>query len=155
MDSPKDLNIANFPRLWGAFHGLIITLTHSLGKLAIFKSFGESKSFYITAFKWLFTFYLILIGWVFFRAENMQVALGILTNMHSLSPEIEIGNNAKLIFLFVFIWLWLVHIMDYFVIKSASALESKPWLFWLLMILGQSICLFIGEPSNEFIYFQF
>ncbi len=141
--------------VWGAFHGLIITLTHSLGKLAIFKSFGESKYFYITAFKWLFTFYLILIGWVFFRAENMQVALGILTNMHSLSPEIEIGNNAKLIFLFVFIWLWLVHIMDYFVIKSASALESKPWLFWLLMILGQSICLFIGEPSNEFIYFQF
>lgn len=140
---------------WGAFHGLIITLTHSLGKLALFKSFNHSKSFYVTILKWLITFYLILIGWVFFRAESLSVATNMLISMHSISSGIELGQNAKLIFILVFTWLWLVHFMDYFILRGASKLESKPWLFWFLMILGQAICFLIGEPSNEFIYFQF
>ena len=50
---------------------------------------------------------------------------------------------------------FLMHLMDYYVIKSADKLENKPWLFWLLLLTGQTLCLLIGEPSNEFIYFQF
>ena len=53
------------------------------------------------------------------------------------------------------LWILLVHIMDYFVIKSAVKLEQKNWQFWLVIIIGQALCLLIGEPSNEFIYFQF
>jgi len=140
---------------WGAFHGLIITLTHSLSKLSVFKVFTESNSFWLRMFKWLFTFYLILIGWVLFRAADMSVALSMLSDMHSMTSPAEIGKNAVMTFWFVTVWLWLMHIMDYYVLKGASKLEAKPWLFWLLMILGQGICLFIGEPSNEFIYFQF
>ncbi|MGB0495077.1 MAG: MBOAT family protein, partial [Kangiellaceae bacterium] len=127
--------------------------------LSVFKIFnqkeGSQAPFWITIVKWLMTFYLVLIGWVFFRAENMDSALTILINMHTFSSDVALGLHAKPIFVMVFVWLWLVHIMDYFVLKGAAVLESKPWLYWILMILGQAICLFIGEPSNEFIYFQF
>jgi alginate O-acetyltransferase complex protein AlgI len=141
--------------VWGAFHGAIITATHYLSSLAIFNGFNQSTNKLVTLIKWAITFYLILIGWVFFRATDLPSALGIIANLHVFDSQVEWGNNAVLIFILTTLWVFLMHIMDYYVIKGANKLESKPWLFWLLMMLGQGICLFIGEPSNEFIYFQF
>jgi D-alanyl-lipoteichoic acid acyltransferase DltB (MBOAT superfamily) len=140
---------------WGAFHGVIITATHYLASLRVFDRFNESNAKLIALFKWAITFYLILIGWVFFRANDLSSALNIIVNLHVFDSSVDIGVNAIAIFVITAVWILLVHIMDYYVIKGAHKLESKPWLFWLLMMLGQALCLFIGEPSNEFIYFQF
>ncbi len=140
---------------WGAFHGLIITATHYLARLERFKGFNASNSLWIKLFKWAITFYLIMMGWVLFRAENMTVAMGMLTNLHLLDSAIEWSHNALTIFTFVSVWVLLVHLIDYYVIKHGDKLVDKPWLFWFLMVVVQSICLMIGEPSDEFIYFQF
>jgi D-alanyl-lipoteichoic acid acyltransferase DltB (MBOAT superfamily) len=140
---------------WGAFHGAIITATHYLGSLSMFQSFNQSNSFWIKVIKWAITFYLVLIGWVFFRATDIQSAVEILSTMHSFGNPVELGRHAIAFFVLTSIWVLLVHIMDFFVIEGADKLEGNPWLFWILIILGQAICLFIGEPSNEFIYFQF
>jgi len=140
---------------WGAFHGFIITATHYLMNVKAFSVFNGNTSRGITLVKWLFTFYLVLIGWVLFRATDIASAMSMLSNMHSFENLAEPGRHALTIFTMVFVWSWLVHIMDYFMLKDTTKLENKSWLFWLLIILGQAICLFIGEPSNEFIYFQF
>lgn len=140
---------------WGAFHGAIITATHYLANVKIFARFNSGHSKVINLIKWAITFYLVLIGWVFFRANDIHSAFEILTSLHSISSSIPWGNNALSIFSITAVWVLLVHIMDFYVIKSSEKLENKPWLFWLLIILGQTVCLFIGEPSNEFIYFQF
>lgn len=140
---------------WGAFHGFIITATHYLGSLKAFKSFSESKHWGARLTKWGITFYLILIGWVFFRAADISTAFSMLKELHLLGPGAALGQSAVLIFFIVTIWTLLVHIMDFYVLKGADKLEKKSWLFWILIVLGQGICLFIGEPSNEFIYFQF
>lgn len=140
---------------WGAFHGLIITATHYLGNLSVFKPFSESTNFFARLLKWGITFYLILIGWVFFRATDITSALSILQDLHLMGPGAELGQSALLIFAIVCIWTFLIHLMDYYILKGTDKLEKKSWLFWILIILGQGICLFIGEPSNEFIYFQF
>lgn len=140
---------------WGAFHGVIITATHYLASLSIFARFNQSNAKLISLLKWAITFYLILIGWVFFRATDLSSALNIIVNLHVFNSDIAMGANAIAISIITVIWVLLVHIMDYYVIKGADKLEGRPWLFWLLMILGQALCLFIGEPSNEFIYFQF
>lgn len=140
---------------WGAFHGAIIMATHYLSSLAIFNGFNQSTNKLVPLIKWAITFYLILIGWVFFRATDISSALGIIANLHVFDSQVEWGSNAVFIFILTAVWVFLMHIMDYYVIKGANKLESKPWLFWLLMMLGQGVCLFIGEPSNEFIYFQF
>lgn len=140
---------------WGAFHGAIITATHYLASLPLFSRFNQSNAKFVTFIKWAITFYLILIGWVFFRANDLSSALDIIVNLHTFSASVEAGRHALTIFSITVIWVFLVHIMDFYVIEGADKLENKPWLFWLLMIVGQALCLFIGEPSNEFIYFQF
>jgi len=140
---------------WGAFHGAIITLTHYLANLKVFERFNSSNALVVSFFKWAVTFYLILIGWVFFRATDIHSAITIIGNLHTFGSARELGANAWTIFILTAAWILIVHIMDYFVIKSADKLEKKNWQFWLLIILGQAICLLIGEPSNEFIYFQF
>mgnify|MGYP000279351987 FL=1 len=140
---------------WGAFHGAIITLTHYLANLAIFQRFNRSNTLWVSGLKWAITFYLILIGWVFFRATDIQSAFTIIGNLHTIGSASELGINAWTIFTLTTVWILLVHVMDYFVIKSADKLEQKNWQFWLVIIIGQALCLLIGEPSNEFIYFQF
>jgi alginate O-acetyltransferase complex protein AlgI len=140
---------------WGAFHGLIITLTHYLAGLKVFAAFNSGNNKLITMVKWAATFYLILIGWVFFRATDITSAIQILSAMHSFTNDAELGRHAMAIFIMTSVWVLLVHIMDFYVIKGADKLEKKPWLFWFLIILIQSICIMVGEPSNEFIYFQF
>ena len=140
---------------WGAFHGAIITLTHYLANLQIFSRFNRSNTLAVSFVKWAVTFYLILIGWVFFRAIDINSAIIIIGNLHTFGSASQLGANAWSIFILTSVWVLLMHVMDYFVIKSADKLEKKNWQFWLLIILGQAICLLIGEPSNEFIYFQF
>jgi len=140
---------------WGAFHGAIITLTHYLANVKVFSRFSHSNARVVSFIKWAITFYLILIGWVFFRATDIHSAFNIIGNLHTIGSASELGVNAWTIFILTAIWILLVHVMDYFVIKSADSFEQKSWLFWLVIILGQALCLLIGEPSNEFIYFQF
>jgi D-alanyl-lipoteichoic acid acyltransferase DltB (MBOAT superfamily) len=140
---------------WGAFHGVIITLTHYLANLKVFNRLNNSNASMVNFFKWAVTFYLILIGWVFFRANDISSAVSIIGNLHMIGSASQLGANAWTIFILTSVWVLLVHIMDYFVIKSADKLEKKNVIFWLLIILGQALCLLIGEPSNEFIYFQF
>jgi len=142
--------------IWGAFHGAIITGTHYLSGFKLFQSLIQSKAFWIRLIKWGATFYLVLIGWVFFRASSLDSALQLLVDMHALSGSVPVaGIAAGLVLLLTIVALLLMHLMDYFIINKAEKLENKPWLFWSLLIIGQAICLMIGEPSSEFIYFQF
>ena len=140
---------------WGAFHGLIITLTHYLAQVKLFAPFNHAPGKGITLLKWAITFYLTLIGWVFFRATDLNNALDMLTAMHSFSSGLEVTNTAWLILIMTSVWMLMVHLIDYYVLTRSDKLKSRPWLFWSLLLLGQVLCLLIGEPSNEFIYFQF
>ena len=49
----------------------------------------------------------------------------------------------------------LMHLQDWFVIAKGDAFENRKWIFWPVLIFLQGLCLMIGEPSVEFIYFQF
>ena len=140
---------------WGAFHGIIITLTHYLSSLSFLDRFSRSSSWFIKFTKWLITFYLVLIGWVFFRANDIASACDILIQLHSLNSNIISGTYASTILVLTAVWMLLVHAFDYLVIYKSDKLEAKAWLFWPIVTFAQACCLFIGEPSSEFIYFQF
>jgi alginate O-acetyltransferase complex protein AlgI len=53
--------------VWGAWHGLWLAIERLLGINAAPKRFNPVK--------WFFTFLLVVIGWVIFRADNMDVAM--------------------------------------------------------------------------------
>jgi len=140
---------------WGAFHGVIITATHYMSQLSILNGFVHSKSKILTFIKWLITFYLILLGWVLFRATSIDSAWEIFVNMHSLSGLPEAGVHAQTILILCVVALLVMHLIDRFVINSGEKFQNKPWVFWPFLIIIFSLCLLIGEPSNAFIYFQF
>jgi hypothetical protein len=75
--------------------------------------------------------------------------------MHSFSGLPAAGLHATTIMGLTVVALLVMHLMDRFVINSGAKFENKPWIFWPVLIIIFSICLLIGEPSNEFIYFQF
>lgn len=141
--------------VWGAFHGLIIIATHQLGNSAAFAGFAQSQQFFNKLFKWIITFYLVLIGWVFFRATGMDSAWQIIAQMHTFSGLPDPGSKALIIFGLTVAALFFMHILDYFVLNKTQQWMARWWLFWPLLILIQAVCLLIGEPSNAFIYFQF
>ena len=140
---------------WGAFHGVIITATHYLASLKAFSGFVNSDSKLLRVLKWAITFYLVLIGWVLFRATTIDSALDIIVNMHTFSGLPEAGPVAIRVAAAVVITVVLMHLQDWFVIRKGEAFERKRWIFWPVLIFFQALCLMIGEPSSEFIYFQF
>lgn len=140
---------------WGLFHGLIIIATHLLAQSSVFAGFAQNQQFRTRLFKWLITFYLVLIGWVLFRATSMDSAWQIITNMHSFGGLPDAGTHALMIFVLTVVALVFMHVMDYFVLNKTPQLMAKWWVFWPLLIIIQAICLLFGEPSNAFIYFQF
>lgn len=140
---------------WGFFHGIIITATHYLSSLKAFAGFTGSGSRSLNVLKWAVTFYLVLIGWVLFRATSIDSAFGIIANMHTfagLPAEGPVAGRIFLVTVFAVIWM---HLQDWFVIAKGEAFERKKWLFWPVLIFFQGLCLMTGEPSVEFIYFQF
>jgi len=140
---------------WGAFHGVIITATHYLSSLKVFAGFVGAQSRLLTILKWAVTFYLVLVGWVLFRATSIDSALDIIANMHTLIGLPAAGPVAVKVAIVTAATVILMHLQDWFVITKGEAFENKKWSFWPTLILLQGLCLMIGEPSSEFIYFQF
>lgn len=140
---------------WGFFHGIIITATHWLGNLKTFASFAGSNSKFVTILKWAITFYLVSVGWVLFRAHSIDSAIDIIVNMHTFVGLPEASSVAIRIFGVTVLALVYMHLQDWFVIAKGEVFERKKWFFWPVLVLLQTICLLIGAPSIEFIYFQF
>ena len=140
---------------WGAFHGLIISATHLLRRSRFGQWFGNRRSRLLTLCQWIFTFYLICIGWVFFRAESIADAFRIIADIHQPLSGIAAAPFAGVILGMVIFSIAFVHILDFCIIKYRASLETRFWWFLPLLILGQAFVFMIGEPGHEFIYFQF
>jgi uncharacterized protein YhhL (DUF1145 family) len=156
--------------VWGAFHGLLIAVTQAVRKVSALSAFHEKPSRRARLVTWAVTFYLVLIGWVLFRAPTLGAAFGMLGSMHGLGPELPAaGDKALVVLQLVLAALVLMHGLDFLVLRyrRKPAPERRPgrlqaflrWSrafgFWFLLVFGQALCLLIGKPSNEFIYFQF
>ena len=138
--------------IWGALHALYITferMTHwprILGRMPG----GTFLSILVTNI-------LVLVGWVFFRAESTGDALQILGNMFSpwkgefvMSPDIRNG----LVWLSVSL---LIEFLSYFRFKPHLSLPARyhritDMGYVLLMLLA---CIYLRGEGNVFIYFQF
>ena len=131
------------------------TVTHALSKVKSLAVFADGKSRIVKLLKWAATFYLVLLGWVLFRSTGIGVAGDVLANMHGLGAVAEPAGNALTILIVVVACVLAIHLIDFFVIRKGEWLINKAWLLWLLLIIFQAFCLMAGEPSNEFIYFQF
>ncbi len=161
--------------VWGALHGfylwvekLIVDFRHDKVKSIAVTPAGEvgvlgpvpeilKKKNFSNFMLALFTFFLINVTWVFFRAPDFTSAWHLLTSMFSHVPKgavllstLSIIKISVIIF-FVVIFHWLMRNTRVLIVA-----EKMPW--WLLGIIWSVLLLLLiwsQESSSSFIYFQF
>lgn len=135
---------------WGALHG---------GLLCIEKAVGISRAKY-TGFKkfihWLITFMLVCFAWIFFRANNLDDAItvisGIFTNWGT--PKLEFAHWFAIAIAFAV--LFIKEFIDEFCPKSSDSFLLRPVVQHLYMIVMICYILLFGVlGGDQFIYFQF
>lgn len=141
--------------IWGGLHGFYLTFGYmtkkkrkKLYKKLYFNNIPKIKHF----FSVLFTFHLITIAWVFFRAEDFSNALSIFNNI-SFS-----FSNIKLGYLFFNILLILIFFSsEYIANKKTTFLNNlNPFIKTFAYALFICIIMILSvDTSNEFIYFKF
>ena len=141
--------------VWGAFHGVIISVNHYLARTALLAPLMRLKSRWISLATWALTFYLVLVGWVLFRATSLGSARTMLADMHGFGAFPDPSPIAFTVLILAAAALLVMHLIDLFVLRKGEWLVNKAWLLWILLVIFQALCLMVGEPSDEFIYFQF
>jgi alginate O-acetyltransferase complex protein AlgI len=141
--------------VWGAFHGFILVAYRALGASREDNSPAESRS----VVRWLqigLMFHLVCLGWLFFRAESLTQAFGMLgrisTNFDA--SAFSIYGITMLIFfagpLMLFEW-WTEHAADsLWIFRIAWWQRAALYAYCGIMLL-----VFPAVLSQIFIYFQF
>jgi alginate O-acetyltransferase complex protein AlgI len=138
--------------IWGLMHGAMLCIERALGKGT---APGDGRKPWRTAL----TFFILLITWVFFRAENFEVAsryLNVMFGHASLKPsafllEAEIMRGYNLVHLLICaIGIWLIpntqKILRRFVLWKAVL---------GLFLLIAAVCMMFTRGHGPFLYFQF
>lgn len=146
--------------IWGGLHGLYIVLDIAKDKYFPGLKRGSRQqqlagsSVSRRVFGVVFTFVLVMLTWVFFRAHSVGDAFLILGRIFTLSPTDSLQsalNSTELWFSFGLIALMFWKEWYYFVIPTRNTVRFVL-LFGLLAFLTYLFGVF---TSNQFIYFQF
>jgi alginate O-acetyltransferase complex protein AlgI len=140
--------------VWGAIHGGMLAFERRMGKDSWYAHLPSAVRVGIT-------FVIVLITWVFFRAENFEVAMRYLGAMFFLpgsgsepTADLLTGQVLRPINLFFFalcaLWTWCLP-------RTAVWLEKlTPMKVVLgLVLLVFSLSLMFTQGFNPFLYFQF
>jgi D-alanyl-lipoteichoic acid acyltransferase DltB (MBOAT superfamily) len=152
--------------VWGALHGTYLVLA----KLLMPIRERAAKAVGLTRFQsvWDFerrvcTFCLVLIGWVFFRANSFKDAAYVLTHFYRLGPLgieslVQVGLSLfQLVMAFGLILL--LFVVDYLLAQTPESVKrvwENRWVRWpVYMTCAYSIVFFGVFQRVPFIYFQF
>ena len=141
--------------LWGLWHGFFILIERAI----------RNKEWYINVprtIKYIVTMLIVILGWVLFRADNLEQAIGFIKTMFGFSKAIDITFeysyfiNKKLVFWIVISILGAVpfannNLKKYKKSKNFEVLSTI--IISLLFII--SIIFVINSTYSPFIYFQF
>lgn len=139
--------------IWGGIHGVMLALERMVGrKPSLEAGFGR----YV---KVALTFAVLLVTWVFFRAENFTVASGYLKAMLGMGHPLEtaalvdgvITSRAGLSYLAI------AAAVIWFVPNSQQLLQrlTTPKLVGCLLLFIASLAVMFQQGYSPFLYFQF
>lgn len=152
--------------IWGALHSMYMIVgegTRQWRKKLLVK-FSLENSYWHHAFQIFVTFNLVVIGWVFFRANSLQNAWYILSHMY-LPEKISFSDFSYGVGLKQFqtclVWMLvgLLFFVDYFIANKLNKIIrfwQKKSFRWTVYIAGIYSLVFFGVWGQiQFIYFQF
>lgn len=141
--------------LWGAYHGLFLVLERII-LLKIYEKIGKY-------FRIIFTFFVVVIGWVFFRIEKFSDAIYYLKKMFSFNFSTHLPVDFKTLVYFI-----IAIFFGFFTITKIGEKIQEQVFFGEYSVKKHffffSICLLLfvvsvgtitGSDFNPFIYFRF
>jgi len=146
--------------LWGAIHGAALAIHKLLINLFGFKATGSAMPAWKRAFSTFFTFHLVCFTWIFFRADTMQKAKEILTQLFTrFEPRafLQFVTGYRTIFILIVIG-YLTHFIPKKIdLKLQQTITVIP--LWAKALLLCMAIFFVIQMKNAeivpFIYFQF
>jgi alginate O-acetyltransferase complex protein AlgI len=134
--------------VWGGLQGVMMVVERAIGI-----SEERPKQRLAIVFRWFFTFHLVCLSWVFFRAAGVDDAWQILTRIVTFAD----GGGYVIWQPVVFVGLLILVESLGLRKKFVSVLQQRPNLtLWLTVgALVFFTLVFRGVQSPEFIYFQF
>ncbi|WP_017258461.1 MBOAT family O-acyltransferase [Pedobacter arcticus] len=152
--------------IWGALHGFYIIFGSVTEK---FRNQVSKRLFLdkIPLLASLTTFILVGIAWIFFRADNLHIAMYILTNIFNGLPQMcSDFMHGNLVFeylgtnkawpIFLIIFLETVHYLQDKYNITTKFLKSHMVLRWFVYFILVMVILLTGVfDDKQFIYFQF
>lgn len=147
--------------VWGLYHAILFLPNVIMGKRKVKLSTelneNSKLNFAGTVLLIGVTFFLVMIGWIIFRADNLTHAIQYISLMFSRYTPVEfiIGKISLL-------WIALFIIMEWVGKDKETPLslcghgvfkfKTMRWLFYVSVYL---VCLIFGGAQSDFIYFQF
>lgn len=150
--------------VWGALHGAYLVgsiWTEGIRERAMLGAGLAQVPWLRDAWKKVVTFHLVVLGWIFFRANDVGDAFLLLGKVANLSfaeitfPILKGYWDLGLSFIFVIVLLSVEYLVKDNKLEEWLAQRSAAgrWLYYVLTL--QAILWFGVFTSNEFIYFQF
>jgi D-alanyl-lipoteichoic acid acyltransferase DltB (MBOAT superfamily) len=141
--------------VWGGYHGLLLVAQRGLERVAVFRRMAERQGRGARLIKGLITFYLVLMGWVFFRAATLGDALNLIAQLHAPVALPAASGLALINAALVATAFSLLTLIDVVSIHYSDGFERRAWLVWPVLALGLGCATLVGGSGNAFLYFQF
>lgn len=138
--------------IWGIYQGIFL----SLERVKVIKRFIKKMP---RVLQHLYACVVILIGWVFFRAETMGAAFDYIKKMFNFSGNGLLQEQVSLQMIVVGVGIGLLFSMP-IVPKIKNLIQKQSKLAWLgyislVIVLLLSILRIVPDSYNPFIYFRF
>ena len=140
--------------IWGALHGIYLVLAQMRERYLKISYGNFFSNKFINAFNLSFTFILVMLTWVFFRAKGMTNAKIILMKIFDFS---NYGSLASPLHTneMIFCWILIAFLLVKDKLFGQISTQKTPQ-FYLKFTVLLVFCYFFGVfKSNQFIYFQF
>lgn len=141
---------------WGLWNGFFIILEKATGW------HKDTDKPWINFLKHLYTIFIFVIGWVFFRADNLHYAVTYIANMFGcvkVHDELYYlnyyGDSIEIITLFLAILCAMPIFSKILEIKKEQKLLKIFINIWLLFLFVLSTAAIASSTYNPFIYFRF
>lgn len=138
--------------IWGAFHGLMLSVYRALGIDTEAPGYPKWKRILMT----LLFFQLTCVGWLIFRAQNTET-IGLFLYYIFTNPvgsAITIEHIKSLLF---FSWFLIVFQLVQVAMKDLNPMKSLHWFIqlniWIFIVM--SLLVLSAAGGQEFIYFAF
>ena len=144
---------------WGVYHGFFRILEYCLTKKPLDSARSRRRRFRLPG--QIYTFLVVLIGWIFFRADTLPDAfafVGQLFGTRGVDETVLSFLSMRRLIALVCAFLGLGFFQEYgrpVLDKVQKATRGILERIWLLLLLALCILLLTNSNYNPFIYFQF